>query len=338
MSCPPDPVHLPASDEPADESSIGSLIRRFVAHLRRRGAASTAEAYGYWCGTLERYLEEHEITHLGQLGEHQLEGWQDQVKGAPKTRALAATAIRSWLRWLIERDLADWRLLRAVSSVKIPRGRARPIPRDELVLLVAKLGPTPAVANLRELRDRALFWYLLATGARISEALQAVREHFHDQVVVQKGGEPKRLRVPARIREIVQDYVAARTDNLPWLWVTNELGRPPRRLTRAAANVAWRRLAKKLGLLRWTNHRLRDTSATWLALQGLPAYAIVDHLGHANLSTVMKYVKVAEEQREDVLKAMEELLVDVPPRPPKLRGGVKLRGRPDRRPPRRPGK
>lgn len=313
--------------------SIAELMRRFVAHVRRRGAASTADSYGFWCRSLLNHLEARTVILVDQLREEDLEEWQDGLQNrqlAPKSRALAATAVRSWLRWLVERDLGDWRLIRAVTSVRTPRGRARPIPQEELIQVLAFLGPRRPQMSLRELRERALFFYVLATGARISEALQVPRDDFDDTYVVQKGGEEKRLRVPQTVRAMVEDYLAARTDSSPWLWVTFEKGRPPRRLTRAAANQGWRRMAIALGLARWSSHRLRDSSATWLALKRLPTHMIADHLGHSNLQTVMKYIKIAEEQRGDVLAAIEELVQQVPRRP--LRRGVKLRGRPDRRP------
>ncbi len=323
---------MDAAQEPAT-GAIVELIRRFLGHVRRRGAASTAETYGYQLHPLRRFLEAHGVTAIDQLREQHLEEWQDELEArhlAPKSRALAATAARSWLRWAIERDFADWRLLRAVTSVRIPRGRARPIPREDLVRVIDSVGPLRPRMELRDLRDRALFFYVLVTGARVSEVLQVRRERFHDQVIVQKGGEEKRLRVPPTVAEMVHDYLARRTDDLPWLWISMERGRPARRLTKEAANLAWRRMARRLGLGRWTTHRLRDTSATFLALKQLPTHLIAKHLGHADLRTVTKYIEIAEEQRAQVLELMEELVRDAP-RPP-LRRGVRLRGRTDRRP------
>lgn len=324
------------AEESSSTGAIGELLRRYLAHLRRRGPAATADTYRNQLEPLRRWLEGRGVLLVDQLGERDLEEWQDLLlqRGLmPKSRAISATALRSWIRWLMERELADWRLLRAVTSVRVPRGRAHPIPREDLVRLLAALGPRTPRMTLRELRDRALFFYTLATGARVSEVLQVRREGFHDQHVVQKGGEERRLRVPPTVREIVQDYLDARRDSERWLWVTLERGRPPRRMTRAAANQAWRRMAERLGVERWSTHRLRDSSATFLALRRLPTHVIADHLGHTGLHTVGKYIAIAEEQRGDVLQVMEELVSEVP-RGPAGRGWVRLRGRADRRPPR----
>lgn len=318
----------------AEESrAIGELLRRFLAHLRRRSPSTTADTYRARLDPLCRWLEGRGVVLVDQLTEQLLEEWQDSLvdRGLrPKSRALSATAVRSWIRWLMERELADWRLLRAVTSVRVPRARAHPIPREDLVQLLAALGPRAPGMTLRELRDRALWFYALATGARVSELLQVRRQGYHDQSVVQKGGSERRLRIPPTVRQMVQEYLDGRTDDVHWLWVTLERGRPPRRMTRAAANMAWRRMAARLGVQRWTTHRLRDSSATFLALRRFPTHLIADHLGHANLQTVGKYIQVAEEQRGDVLEVMEEWVQEAPRGP--RREWVRLRGRPDRRP------
>ena len=315
-------------------ADIAELIERYLAHVRRAGAPSSAVTYGYQLHPLRRWLLDRGIRTSDQLREGDLEDWQNLLQSrqlAPKSRSLAATALRGWLRWMIEREYINARLLRAVSSVRTPRGRARPIPEQDLLQLLDFLGPRRPNTSLWDLRDRALFWFLLTTGARISEALQVQRAAYTDVVVTQKGGRQKRLRIPPSVVEMVREYLDARTDSLPELWVVQEPGHGARPLRAQAANGIWRRIARQFGLQRWSSHRLRDSSATLLALKRLPTHMIADHLGHADLRTVMKYIEIAEEQRGDVLSLMEQLVAEKASSRPAQRW-VKLRGRPDRRP------
>lgn len=331
-----EPVELP--DRCEDHShDIVQLVDRFLAHIRRAGAASSAQTYGTQLRGLQRWLAERDVVRIQQLREEHLEGWQDSLvqRGLkPASRSLAATTLRSWLNWLMERELVGWRLLRAVTTVKRPKGRARPIPTEDLVRLMGELGPRRRGRSLRELRDRALFFYLLTTGARISEALQLHRDRFVDVLVVQKGGREKRMRIPPAVQVMIEEYLAARTDALPQLWVGFPRSRQLTPLSREAANHIWERLAGELRLQGWTNHRLRDSAASFLALQRLPTHMIADFLGHSDLRTVAKYIQIADEQRGDVLQAMQGLLEGAKPARPALRNGVRIRGsRPDRRRP-----
>jgi len=303
--------------------------------VRRGGSASSAVTYGTQLRSLRRHLEAAGVARIQQLREEHLEAWQDELQARglkAASRALAGTTLRSWLRWLMERELVGWRLLRAVTTVKRPRARARPVPAGDLARLRGHLEARRGGRTVLELRDRALFFYLLTTGARISEALQLRRDGYADVLVVQKGGREKRMRIPDPVVRMVQEYLAERTDTLPQLWVTHPTGQPSRPLTGETANYVWEKLARELGLKGWTNHRLRDSAATYLALQKVPTHMIADFLGHADLRTVMKYIQIADEQRGEVVELMGGLFDELEAQRP-IRGGVRIRGsRPDKRP------
>lgn len=313
---------------------LADLIPRFLSHMRRKGSpgSRTPGNYGWALRNLEQFLAQRDLTEIGELQEQDLEAWQDSLLArgwAPKSRSLAHTAVRSFLGWLQDRDLVGHRLRACVVSVSAPSQDPRPIEKADVAEIVDYLGPRPV--GLRELRDRALWFYLLVTSARISEALQVRRDNWLPGAVIQlKGGRLKRLRVTATVRQVVEDYLAAREDDSIWLWVTTEPGKPVRRLSRDAANRAWRRLARELGVARWSSHRLRDTAGTLLGEAQLPTHLIADHLGHKDLSTVQKYIKVAEEQKL-VAPATLEAVVSLPARPVFRPGIVRVRGREDRR-------
>jgi len=303
---------------------LDQLAGRFLAHLGRRAPDSRTPAnYGWALANLRQFLEAHQVDDVAGIREEDLEDWQDAIRArgwAPRTLSLAHTAVRSWLRWLEERDLVGGRLIRAVGPVKVPKGRPRPIPREDLELLLARLGPASRGMSLRAARDRALFHFLLTSSARISEALQVTRDQYHGAVVRQKGGDPRSLRIPPTVRRMIDEYLDLRSDQAAWLWVTVEPGRPTRLLSRDGVNRQWQRLAGQLGIRAFSSHRLRDTGATYLVRKGISTLVVAEHLGHSDLGTIAKYVEIVEEERAGVEELMEELVAQ--PARPRFRSGV----------------
>src|SRR5213594_3387358 len=180
--------------------SIEASTAQYLATLRRRGRSdSTIGTYRWGLRGFVEFLTEHGINELAGLRRVHIEAWQDELIGrglAPKSRQLAATAVRELLHWAIDRDLVEWRLLRAVERVKTMPGLPRPIPLPHLERIQAHIGPRRPGMTVQELRDRALFTVLLVTGARIAEVLRLQRRHFDGDgpvIVLQKGGTEKEL-------------------------------------------------------------------------------------------------------------------------------------------------
>lgn len=330
---------LPTAAAPAP-SKLATQVGEFVTHLRRRGLApGTIETYGSALRGLVTYATANGVLELEQLGRTVLEGWQDQLVArglAPKSRSIASTSARQLLLWASDRDVVEMRLLRAIAPVRTPVRLPRPIPRADLTQIQGYFALPRRNPTLRLLRDRALFTTLLVTGARISEVLQLHRSHFTSGrpiVIMQKGGREKVLRLTDTAREHVQAYLAARTDDSQWAFVTV---RPaPRRLRRELVRIIWRRLAKTLGIPIFTSHQIRHTTATELKRAGISDLVVANHLGHANLATLANYAAVVDEQHEAKAVVLETLLsLGVDGRGvnrSQFRRPAKVRGRPDNR-------
>ncbi len=268
---------------------------------------------------LVAYLEGEGLRDFSEVTRDHLERWQDAILEEhlkARSRQAASSIARSLLRWAAEREIVDWRLERAIAPVRVRRTKRRPIPPADLSRILAFLGPRRPHMTVIELRDRALFTYILVTGARVSEVLQAKRNDYVEPVVVQKGGSEKQLRTTSTALDMVHDYLRARRDDSPWLWVKhgNNINAGGDRLESSGVREAWIRLALALNIPKFTTHQLRHSCATVLANAGVSPAAIADHLGHADLKTVMTYVEVQEPLRAVVNNTLEQL-VKQPPRP-----------------------
>lgn len=291
------------------------LVEEYERLLRRQGKAEkTLRTYHFAWNELLAFLQRAGVDLVGEVRERHLELWQDELLGrgvSASTRNVYAAAVRGFFHWCARRRLVDAYLEESIVAVHQQRGRPRPLPASSIDALVAQLAHPSR--DLVRLRNRALFFYLVGSSARVSEVLQLRRDDYRQPVVVQKGGSQKQLRVPGFVLDYVAEYVAARRDPLPWLWVTLDRNREMRQLTAGGVRDIWISLTRQLGIPRFTTHQLRHTTATFLQRAGVSPLVMAEYLGHHGLQTLQVYAGPSDEQLEhaaDVVGAA--LLAAVP--------------------------
>lgn len=294
---------------------MDDLVAAFEMLLMRQGKASaTINTYKWAIKDLLTFLFDHGVVRPDQLTmqqRHLLEAWQDrqvehQLK--PRTRALLAVGARQFLRFLARRGLVDNRLQWSLERPKVSRGIPRPVPEEDLRRLVTYLLPHRPMMGVLELRDRAMFFFFLASSARVSEGLQVRRDQIGRMIVQQKGGDEKALKVPPIVQVLVEEYLAARDDDCAWLWATHENNLEPRRLAVAGVREAWARIAWKVGVPRFTSRQLRHTGASVLFDLGLDSLEVARHLGHRGLAHVDNYVALLSGRRDHATEVMQAFL------------------------------
>lgn len=286
--------------------------------LRQDLSPKTVRSYGIGLKNFFAYLRDQGVDDLHHINRQLLEGWQDSMRErVPPLRAgsrsLYSTAVRQLIRWAADRDIVDLKLERAIVSVKTRHKDdehvRQPIESEDLVRLMAHLGPRRARMTVIDLRDRALFFVLLETGARVSEVLAMPRERFERCRVRQKGGTFVELELTPTVVDFVADWLRVRTDNLPWLWIAiGNNTSSVRQLADSGVREIWRKLCRRLDIERFTTHQLRHTCATELRAAGVSEQAQADHLHHADTRTVHKYAKGRGGERQKTLDVMEELI------------------------------
>jgi integrase/recombinase XerD len=226
---------------------------------------------------------------------------------ASSSRQRHLVSLRSLLRFAAREE---WLPGDLGSTIDLPRLAERlPKPLDEadrLTLTEALGGDSPV-----DRRDRALILFLLSTGCRISEALSLDRQDWgHDHVVVRgKGDRERSVLITENARHAVDEYLAARTDASPALFVGLQpasRAATDNRLTSQGARFICRRLAGRLGIPPFHPHRLRHTLGTLLQDRIGDACLTAETLGHAGLASVAGYTKISEARRRQALEAVEE--------------------------------
>jgi integrase/recombinase XerD len=232
----------------------------------------------------------------------------------PRTRARALVALRRFLSYAYDEGWTAAELSRLVAVPRYVLGDPHPVPTANVPRLLAAL-PTE---TLRDLRDRALVHFLIATGCRISEACALDRTDVRPDGfrVLGKGGKHRTVYLTDEAWSAVQDYLARRgPDDSPALWLSVAHADMPRgralrdnRLTTDGARRALRSLRRRfadrgekvfalIADLR-TPHGARHTAATTLleATDG-DVRLVQEVLGHATLETLRVYTEITDRRK-----------------------------------------
>lgn len=290
---------------------LADLADDFEQSLRRRDLSPrTIKGYRWALHDLiEKAMAPARLTEVEQLTRDVLEDWQDsQIERGwkPRTRGLASTAIRQLIKFGLHNDyITDLKLEGGLARVKQPDAEPHPIPEADLAKIKAALLPRPVDASPVELRNRALFFFILATGGRVSEILQTRIDDYEAPNVIQKGGTRKVLGVPAEACALIRDYLGVRgvTDQ-PLLWMSHTIQTYGRPMTPSQVRRVWKELCIRLALNYFTTHAIRHTCATELLAEEVPHLVIAEHLGHHGVATIANYAKVRDAGRAKVLGIM----------------------------------
>lgn len=296
----------------------------------------TVTAYRYAIERLVEFLEAtgHSLK-LEELRQEDLRAFQLHLalvpaqgrrgrKLSPGSRAGALVAIRSWLRWLAREGLVERDLWSRITLPKVAQRLPKPIDPYELPRLLAGLSKTGLPGRRRSptsgkvgLRDRALVFFLISTGCRITEALALDRTDIQpgsDRLVVRgKGSKERSVYLTTDAQAALADYLNARCDFSPALFINhNRAGRDDRfrRLTTPGANHAIRKLSAKLGIQSFTSaHVARHTTATnLLEATGGDVRLVQEILGHATLGSLSGYTKIVDRQKVNAYRLLQDHL------------------------------
>jgi integrase/recombinase XerC len=274
----------------------------------RRASPRSLEAYGgcvaAWLAFLARHRGESQaLSDLATVTAAELRAYLARRRTgpgalAPRSLALALSAIRSFHRFLDSRLATPNTAIAQVRGPRARPGAPRPVSEDQARGLIAEAGGEPERAAWIGLRDQALLTLLWGCGLRISEALALKRRDAplpESLRVLGKGGKTRLVPVLAQVREAVDAYLAA----LPFpVEPDDALFRTPRGAALGARQVQAlvETLRARLGLSdRATPHALRHSFATHLLGAGADLRSIQELLGHASLSTTQRYTAVDAE-------------------------------------------
>ncbi|WP_076364821.1 tyrosine recombinase XerC [Phaeovulum vinaykumarii] len=213
---------------------------------------------------------------------------------SPRSMARRLSAVKSFIRWLADREGFDPTHVLSARAPRHRRGLPRPLSPEaarEVIAQAGALSDTPWIAA----RDTAVVVLLYGCGLRISEALGLRRNQAplgSALRILGKGGKERLVPVLPAARAAVDRYLALCPMDLPadGALFRGARGGPlnPRQIARVMEQAR-----AGLGLpASATPHALRHSFATHLLASGGDLRAIQELLGHASLSTTQGYTAV----------------------------------------------
>ena len=241
--------------------------------------------------------ESQGLTALERISVSDMRSWMAHLrKGgiAPRSLSRKLSAVKSFYRWLAEREGFEPTAVLSTRAPKFQRKLPRPLAEDAAKAMIDTVelqSNEPWVAA----RDAAVLTLLYGCGLRISEALGLTGTDVPLPAtlrIIGKGGKERVVPVIAPARNAVATYVRL----CPY---SPEPGEPLFRGVRGGAlsprliQGVMARARMQLGLpATATPHAMRHSFATHLLAAGGDLRAIQELLGHASLSTTQAYTGV----------------------------------------------
>lgn len=278
------------------------LIDAFETYLRSTCGARPSTSIVY-IRFVRQFLESKHETgpfHVGAIERRDLVAFIEKkaVRYKPSTAQLAATALRSFLKFLQMRGFCEGWLIEAVPRVpewtlsRLPKS----LTREQLKRLLASFDRTTSIGR----RDYAMALCLSQLGLRAREVVQLLLDDIDWRagtlrIVRNKSRRGNLLPLPPLVGRAIAAYLrrGRPTTNERSVFVRHS---PPigARMHRRTVSTAMYRAFKRaqLDLPSRGAHVLRHTVATLLVQGGATLKEVADLLGHRSLDTTVIYTKV----------------------------------------------
>jgi integrase/recombinase XerD len=199
----------------------------------------------------------------------------------------------------------DWR---DVEVPHVPRKINEYLTKEELTMVLEAFDLT----QLHGLRTRALCEVLFASGMRISEALSLDKRDINWEtkealVINAKNGDQQPVLFTDRSLIWLKRYLDARTDDLPYLFVSGK-GRMPT----VTARCYLREHTKKLGIKKHIkNHIFRKSFVTHMIEKGADLAMVSSLARHRDVRTTLRfYAAVNKERSKDIHQEIMNMTLD----------------------------
>jgi integrase/recombinase XerC len=284
--------------------ALRDSLETWLTHLKALDAAAdnTLEAYRNDLLTFFNFVTLHfgdqtGLAPLKKISPPDMRAWMaSERKRGVSTRSLARSlsAVKSYFRWLGEKDGFEPTAVLATRSPKFQKKLPRPLGQDAAKAMIdtVKMQSDEAWVSAR---DTAIVTVMYGCGLRISEALSLrISDTPLPEVlrIVGKGNKERIVPVLAAARDAVNLYICLLPVELDEsdLLFRGIRGRP---LSARAVQKVMEQSRMQLGLpATATPHALRHSFATHLLEAGGDLRAIQELLGHASLSTTQAYTAV----------------------------------------------
>ncbi len=285
-------------------AAASDAVARFLAHKAALHGASenTVSAYQRDLTDFLTFMTMHQggpqgLAPLMKLGISDMRSWMASARSsgiAPRSLARKLSSVKSFYRWLAEKEGCDPTAVLATRAPKFQAKLPRPLSEDAAKDVIDTV-EFQSQEDWVGARDIAVITMLYGCGLRISEALGLTGADVplpNALRIVGKGGKERVVPVIDAAREAVDQYILlcphTLSEDLPLFRGVRGGALNPRQVQKVMQQTR-----QQLGLpATATPHAMRHSFATHLLSVGGDLRAIQELLGHASLSTTQAYTQV----------------------------------------------
>ncbi len=198
------------------------------------------------------------------------------------------SSINSFFAFCLEESFLDKKP--RVKQSKLPQNLPKFLSFDEIMAGVERIDSSGRLG----LRDRALILFLYATGARISEALNAKRDDIEDgwfRIRMAKGQKERLVPVARVALDAIDSYLKACSSFTDFIFTNSRY----KRLSRISAFKITKSI---LGV---SPHVLRHSFATSLVVNGADLRIVQELLGHSSIIATQIYTHIQKQNLKTAL-------------------------------------
>ena len=294
---------------------ISELLVDFIENLEVTGGRSkkTAENYALYINRLIEFTGDITVDEITSEVLRKYRLWLNRYKNdnndelSLTTQSYHLIALRMFLKYLSRRDITSL----SSDKVLLPK-TVRPqvtfLHSDEIERMLNEID----LSSEEGLRDRALIELLFSSGLRVSELVSLNRDHINptkrEFTIRGKGSKDRPAFVSASAYQRVSDYLDARDDPLPALFLSYSRNKGPattdgnyRRLSARGVQRIVDKYTRLAGITKHVSpHTLRHSFATDLLMNGADIRSVQVMLGHSDISTTQIYTHVTDSHLKEV--------------------------------------
>lgn len=191
--------------------------------------------------------------------------------------------------WLTKEEIINKNPMLKVESIKNEKKKKKAFKEDD----IEKLRD-----GCKNERDKCLIEVMLSTWCRVTEISNMKISDINQDgtmYVIGKGEKERIVYLNARAKFHIEKYLATRTDNEEWLFVSLRK-REDRQLHQSGIEIITRELGREVGVEDCHPHRFRRTGATFALRAGMPIENVSRILGHESLETTQIYLDIDDKQ------------------------------------------